>query len=97
MNLRGCGKARTVFKMPKSFLVKNKKARRVEDEFQDGTKAAQTEDKSPGKNKLQTSLQGEIILFPFSAGPLTDYFVRSFLFNISPYTAHRYNVSPTAI
>lgn len=44
------GGLRAVFKMPKSFLVKNKKARRVEDELHDGTKAAQCEDKTPGKS-----------------------------------------------
>ena len=55
-----------VFKMPKSFLVKNKKARRAEDEIQDSTKAAQGEDKPPGKGKLQTSLQAKIALVPVS-------------------------------
>ena len=55
-----------VFKMPKSFLVKNKKARRAEDEIQDSTKAAQDEDKPPGKGKLQTSLQAKIALVAVS-------------------------------
>lgn len=36
------------FEMPKSFLVKNKKARRAEDEILDGTKAAGSEVTSPG-------------------------------------------------
>lgn len=68
--------------MPKSFLVKNKKARRAEDEIQDSTKAAQDEDKPPGKGKLQTSLQAKIALVAVSTWLLTNDAVRSFLCNI---------------
>ena len=52
--------------MPKSFLVKNKKARRVEEETQDGTKPARCEKKIVGKKNLLISLQGKIFLVPRS-------------------------------
>lgn len=57
---------RSVLKMPKSFLVKNKKARRIEEETQDGTKPARCEEKIVGKKNLHISLQGKIFLVPRS-------------------------------
>ena len=68
------GEPRAVFKMPKSFLVKNKKARRIEDEIQDGTKVTQCEDQSPGKHSFRTSLQGKIFLVPLSTWPFDKRF-----------------------
>jgi len=46
--LGSLARAIRLFEMPKSFLVKNKKPRRVEDEILDGTKAAASEVTSPG-------------------------------------------------
>ena len=78
--------------MPKSFLVKNKKARRIEEETQDGTKPARCEEKIVGKKNLHISLQGKIFLVPRSTWPFDKRFCSQFLRNISCALFHRYKV-----